>query len=49
MDRDEDKMVRLSAAAPPVVMQERAKDLGVTIEAKLTVGEYQVLILSTSC
>src|SRR4029079_9533585 len=37
-----------SAAAPMAVgrAQERAKSLGVTIEASYTVGEYDILILS---
>ena len=45
-DREEETMVRLAASAPAGAMPEKAKDLGVTIEAKFTVGEYQVLILS---
>src|SRR4051812_24233452 len=45
-DGADDKMVRPAAPSPSGAMQEKAKDLGVTIEAKFTVGEYQVLILS---
>jgi MYXO-CTERM domain-containing protein len=46
IDREDKKEVRQFAPATAGATQERAKDLGVTIEAKFTVGEYQVLILS---
>src|SRR5687767_2225454 len=35
---------RTAAARPP--SEEKAKDLGVTIEAQFTVGEYEIVILS---
>jgi MYXO-CTERM domain-containing protein len=42
----QDKMGRVMAAAPTSVRRASTEELGVTIEAKFTVGEYQVLILS---
>jgi len=41
-----DKVGWVSAAAPTSVRRAATEELGVTIEAKFTVGEYQVLILS---
>jgi len=50
MARDEIGAMRFMAAAPAAKMQEsmdvRAKARGVTIEARYTVGEYDILILS---
>ncbi|HEY5936007.1 MAG TPA: DUF2330 domain-containing protein [Kofleriaceae bacterium] len=40
------KMARASAAPSPGMADAKAKDHGVTIEAKFTVGEYNILILS---
>ncbi len=37
---------RMSAARDEAAVRERAKSLGVTIEAQYTVGEYDILILS---
>jgi MYXO-CTERM domain-containing protein len=45
-DRETQKRISFLQPATAGAMQEKAKDLGVTIEAKFTVGEYQVLILS---
>jgi MYXO-CTERM domain-containing protein len=41
-----DKMVNAATPAPTTGRMRRGDELGVTIEAKFTVGEYQVLILS---
>jgi hypothetical protein len=44
---DEDKLLTVGGAARPIVMAPAPSgDLGVKIEAKFTVGEYQILILS---
>jgi MYXO-CTERM domain-containing protein len=42
----DDKMVNLAAPTSTSVRRAKAGDLGVTIEAQFTVGEYQVVILS---
>ena len=46
-DYDRRRVKRASGARPaPMKMADSADDLGVTIEAKFTVGEYQIVILS---
>ncbi len=48
-DRRKYEMDRLQSAAPAAAgAMERAKSLGVTIEAQYTVGEYDILILSAT-
>jgi len=42
----DDKLGAVAMSPPAGAMREKANELGVTIEAKFTVGEYQVLILS---
>jgi hypothetical protein len=42
-----EKRARATAGAPaPMAMERRSADLGVTVEAQFTVGEYQIVILS---
>lgn len=43
-----DGTVAMSALPAPSVMMEKAEDLGVTIEAEYTIGEYDIVILSAT-
>jgi len=47
-DDDEDGMMAKSGAAPPTAVMKSAADYGVKIEAKFTVGEYNIVILSAT-
>ena len=46
MAKDEMVISRVAVPAPTAKAAHRASELGVTIEAKFVVGEYQILILS---